>query len=111
MVRALVLGPDRGLEAALAEQGVEATRIEGPTTETDLKAAGIAEAALLFVTDPGEAAAISVAKGLAPPVRIVWYAPAAVPGFVTRQLDLGVDPDLIEPESLVEEQLAAIEAH
>ena len=111
MARALILGPDRGLEAALADQGVETARIEGPTTESALEAAGLPDAGLLFVTDAGEASAISVAKGLAPDVRIVWYAPASVPGFVTRQLDLGVDPALIEPDSLVEEQLAAIEAH
>ena len=110
MARALILGPDRGLEAALADHGVETTRIQGPTTEADLEAAGLAEAGLLFVTDAGEASAISVADGLAPAVRIVWYAPAAVPGFVTRQLDLGVDPALIEPESLVAEQVAAIGA-
>ncbi len=109
MTHALIIGPDRGLEAALKAAGVETTQVSTPTTEDALEGAGLAEARLLFVTDPEEATAIPVAKGHHPPVRIVWYAPDAVPDFVTRQLDLGVDPSLIDPDVLVEEQLQALE--
>ncbi|MFW6383953.1 MAG: DUF7126 family protein [Halodesulfurarchaeum sp.] len=109
MTHALIIGPDRGLEAALADAGVETTRIDGPTTEAKLDGAGLADAALLFVTDAAEGSAIPVARDLHPTVRIVWYAPEAVPGFVSRPLDLGVDPSLIEPDALVAEQLVAVE--
>ncbi|MDZ7850203.1 MAG: CTP synthetase [Halodesulfurarchaeum sp.] len=110
MTRALIVGPDRGLDAVLTANDVETTQVPTPVTETDLDEAGLAEAALLFVTDPGEATAIPVAKRLQPGLRIVWYAPDSVPEFVTRQLDLGVDPSLIEPEILIEEQLLALGA-
>jgi hypothetical protein len=110
MTYALIVGPDRGLETALADNSVDTTQIQTPVTEADLDEAGLAEAALLFVTDAGEAAAIPVAKRRQPAVRIVWYAPDSVPEFITRQLDLGVDPSLIEPDLLIEEQLLALDA-
>lgn len=109
MTRALIIGPDRGLEPALAGEGVETTQVQTPITESALEEAGLAEVGLLFVTDAEEATAIPVAKGQHPALRIVWYAPDAVPAFVTRQLDIGVDPSLIDPDVLVEEQLQALD--
>ena len=109
MTRALIVGPDRGLDAVLQANDVETTRVPTPVTEADLDEAGLADAALLFVTDSAEATAIPVAKRRQPAVRIIWYAPDSVPEFVTRQLDIGVDPSLIEPDILVEEQLLALE--
>jgi len=108
MTGALILGPDRGLEAALTDNGVETTQVQRPSTEANLTEAGLEEAALLFVTDPEEASAIPVARGAQPDVRIVWYAPDSVPEFATRQLDLGVDPRLIDPGILIEEQVSAL---
>jgi hypothetical protein len=109
MTRALIVGPDRGLAAPLTEQGIETVPVETPASGEDLQAAGIADASLLFVTDGTEATLISVATELNPGLRIVWYAPTSVPEFATRQLDLGVDPSLIDAAALVEEQLAAVE--
>jgi hypothetical protein len=109
MTRALILGPDRGLEAALSETGVESARIDGPASERTLEDAGLADTALLFVTDPAEASSIPVATAINPELRVVWYAPDSVPGFVTGQLDLGVDPAIAEPSVLVEEQLSALD--
>ena len=110
MTHSLIVGPDRGLEAALTAQNVGTTQVPTPVTEADLEEAGLADATLLFVTDPDEATAIPVAKRHQPDLRIVWYAPDSVPEFVTRQLDLGVDPSLIDPEILIEEQLLALGA-
>lgn len=110
MTSALIVGPDRGLEPMLKENDVETTHVPTPVTEADLEEAGLAEASLLFITDKSEATAIPVAKRRQPEVRIVWYAPDSVPEFVTRQLDLGVDPSLIDPELLIEEQLLALGA-
>ncbi len=110
MTQALIVGPDRGLEAELTKNDVETTQVPIPITEADLDDAGLADAALLFITDKAEATAIPVAKRRQPEVRIVWYAPDSVPEFVTRQLDLGVDPSLIDPEVLIEEQLLALGA-
>lgn len=110
MTLALILGPDRGLEAALAAEDIEVVRVESPSTEAALEEAGVADAGLLFVTDPDEASSISVATAKNPELRVVWYAPDSVPEFVTRQLDLGVDPDLVAPSVLVEEQRSAVDA-
>ncbi|MFB6110343.1 MAG: CTP synthetase [Halodesulfurarchaeum sp.] len=110
MARALIVGPDRGLEAPLAEHGVETVRIETPASGEDLERAGVADASLCFLTDAAEATLVSVARERHPEIRIVWYAPRTVPEFATRQLDLGVDPTLIGPTVLVEEQLASLDA-
>ena len=109
MTESLIVGPDRGLEAVLTAHDVGTTQVSTPVTEADLEEAGLADASLLFVTDADEATAIPVAKRRQPALRIVWYAPDSVPEFVTRQLDLGVDPSLIGPEILIEEQLLAID--
>lgn len=109
MTNALIVGPDRGLTTPLTENGVEIAQVSTPVTEAVLNEAGLEETDLLFVTDAAEATAISVAKRLQSSLRIVWYAPDSVPEFVTRQLDLGVDPSLIDPDILVEEQLLALD--
>ncbi|MGM0371695.1 MAG: DUF7126 family protein [Halobacteriota archaeon] len=110
MTHAIIVGPDRGLEAALGAHDVTTTRIETPASAADLDAAGIDDASLFFLTDGAEATLVPVAREHHPELRIVWYATQAVPEFVTRQLDLGVDPELADAAFLVEEQVQALES-
>lgn len=105
-MQAVIVGPDRGIEAALAKEGVETVRVAGLATGESLDDAGLADADLLVITDAGEATAVPVARDRNPDVRIVFYTPDTVPEFVTGQLDLAVDPDLLSPE-IVAEELAA----
>ncbi|MFB6093921.1 MAG: CTP synthetase [Halanaeroarchaeum sp.] len=108
-MNAVIVGPDRGLGAALADHGVGTTRVEGPATGEALDAAGLAGASLLVITDLAEATAVPVAKDRNPDVRVVSYAPTSVPEFVTGQLDLAVDPDLLAPAVVAEELVVTVE--
>jgi len=104
---AIVAGPDPdGLGDALAEEGFSVTRIEDVVSSSTLEAAGIDDAAMLVLTDVGEASGIPVAKELNPDVRVVVYSPQSLPEVATRQTDLAVDPALLDV-SVVAEELAA----
>jgi len=107
MTTAIVAGPDPdGLGDALAEEGFSVTRIEDVVSSSTLEAAGIDDAAMLVLTDVGEASGIPVAKELNPDVRVVVYSPQSLPEVATRQTDLAVDPALLDV-SVVAEELAA----
>ncbi len=109
MTRAIIAGPDRGIESELSAHGVETVRLNGLATGESLDQADIGTAHFLFITDVDEATAVSVAKDRNPDVRVVFYMHDAVPEFVKGQLDLAVDPDLLGPDVVVEELVAAIE--
>ncbi|UWG48774.1 TrkA, K+ transport system, NAD-binding component [Halanaeroarchaeum sp. HSR-CO] len=109
-MQAVIVGPDRGIEAALADHDVETTRVEGLATGESLDDAGLADADLLVITDAAEATAVPVAKDRHPSIRIVFYTTDSVPEFVTGQLDLAVDPDLLSPDVVAEELVASISA-
>ena len=100
---AILVGPDRELEAALRDQGVETTRLGGPATGESLSDARVAEADLLVVTDVGEATAIPVAREANPGVRVVIYAPETMPEFVRGQVDLAVAPGVLSPDVIATE--------
>jgi hypothetical protein len=103
---AIVAGPDPdGLGDALAEEGFSITRIEDVVSSSTLEAAGIDDAAMLVLTDVGEASGIPVAKELNPDVRVVVYSEQSLPEVATRQTDLAVDPALLDV-SVVAEELA-----
>lgn len=102
--QAIVVGPDRGVLPALEDDGISVVHVPTPTDGPTLTEAGLDEAAVLFVTDPEEATLVPVASERNPDLRIIWYAPAGVPAFITSTLDLGVDPALVEPPALVEGQ-------
>ena len=103
---AIVAGPDPdGLGDALAEEGFTITRIEDLVSSSTLEAAGIDDAAMLVLTDVGEASGIPVAKELNPDVRVVVYSEQSLPEVATRQTDLAVDPALLDV-SIVAEELA-----
>jgi len=104
---AIVAGPDPdGLGDALASEGFSITRIEDVVSSSTLEAAGIDDAAMVILTDVGEASGIPVAKELNPDVRVVVYSEQSLPEVATRQTDLAVDPALLDV-SVVAEELAA----
>ncbi|AKH98360.1 DUF7126 family protein [Halanaeroarchaeum sulfurireducens] len=107
-MKALIVGPDRGIETALADQGVDTRRVDGLATGESLDDAGLADADLLVITDADEATAVPVAKDRNPDVRIVFYTPQSVPEFVRGQLDLAVDPDLLGTDVVAEELVESL---
>ncbi len=103
---AIVAGPDPdGLGDALADEGFSITRIDG-VVSSSLETAGIDDAAMVVLTNVGEASGIPVAKELNPEVRVVVYSEQSLPEVATRQTDLAVDPALLDV-SVVAEELAA----
>lgn len=92
-------GPDdRGLEAALGETyDVRRTAI---ADGSGLENAGVADAEAFVLTDLSQATAIPVAKDLNPELTVLVYANGSLPGFVTRQTDLLLDPDLFDPAAV-----------
>ena len=106
-MKAIIVGPDRGLEAALSAEGFETARIDGFGTGANLEEAGISGADLLVLTDVSEATAVAVAKDLNPDVRVVIYSPETMPEFVRGQVDFAVAPDLLAPDVLAEELAGA----
>jgi hypothetical protein len=109
MIRAIIAGPDRGLESALSALGVEVTRIDDVVTGASLEAAAVTEATLLLLTDPDEATAVPIAKDLNPAIRTVFYTPDSLPEFIKGQLDLAIDPALLDATAVAEELVGSIE--
>ncbi|MFB6104782.1 MAG: CTP synthetase [Halobacteriaceae archaeon] len=102
----VVTGPDdAGVADALAAHGATVTRVTDAATQDRLREAGIDEAALLVVTDVGDATAIPVAKDRNPDIRAVLYTDDAVPPFVRGQLDLAIDPALLDAGTVAAELL------
>jgi len=102
-MKAIVVGPDRGIADALEAEGVEITRLEGVASGERLEDAGVADADLLVITDAGEATAVPVAREQNPDLKTVAYTPDSMPEFVKGVLDLAVDPALLDPETVAEE--------
>lgn len=106
-MNAILVGPDRDIEAALAAQGVETVRIDGPATGTSLEEAGVVDADLLVLTDVAEATAIPVAREANPDLRVVIYAEETMPEFVRGQVDLAVAPGVLDADVIAEELVGA----
>jgi len=102
-MKAIVVGPDRGIVDALESEGVEVTSIEGVASGQRLEDAGVADADLLVITDAAEATAIPVAREQNAALKTVAYTPDSMPEFVKGVLDLAVDPALLGPETVAEE--------
>ncbi|WP_435099886.1 DUF7126 family protein [Halarchaeum sp. P4] len=105
----IIVGPDRGLGAALDARGADVTRLEGAASGDRLREAGIESADLLVVTDVGEATAIPVALELNEGLKTVVYAADSVPEFVRGNLDLAVHPDVLPVEAVAEELTPDVE--
>jgi hypothetical protein len=99
----LIGGPDRGLADAFETLGVDVARIEGVITRDDLDREGIVDVDVFVLTDVGEASAVPVAKHRNRDVRVVVYDESTMPEFVRAQVDLAVDPKLLDPTTVAEE--------
>jgi hypothetical protein len=102
-MNAIVVGPDRGIAAALETQGVDVTRIEGVASGEKLTDAGVEDAGLLVVTDAGEATAVPVAIELNADLKTVAYTPDSMPEFVKAMLDFAIDPAALSADAVAEE--------
>ena len=103
-VTAIVAGPDDDeIAAALENEGVAVTRLDGSLTRPRLEEAGIVDADLYVLTDVAEATTIPIVCDLTDDIRTVVYARDTVPEFVRGQLDLAIDPALVEPFIVAEE--------
>lgn len=103
-MNAIVAGPDEdGIAEALESQGFDVTRLEGRLSRPVLEEAGILEADLYVLTDVAEATTIPIVCDLTDDVRTVIYARDSVPEFVRGQLDLAVDPALLDPAVVASE--------
>lgn len=107
MMRAIVAGPDAdGLGAALTDEGVETTHVEGIATRTALEDADAADVDLFVLTDVGQATAIPIVRELNGSLRVVVYDHESIPEFARGQADLILDPDLLGPDAVAEELAA-----
>ncbi|MFB6227608.1 MAG: CTP synthetase [Halobacteriales archaeon] len=102
-MNAILVGPDRGLGDALESTGISLARIDGPGTGNALASAGVDQADLLVVTEVGEATAVPIAKDENPAIDVVIYAPDTMPEFVRGQVDLAIDPELLDPDVVATE--------
>lgn len=101
---AVIAGPDgERLGDALAAEGLDVTRVEGPVTGETLEAAGLADATLFVLTDDTDPTAVPVAKDINPELRVVVYSRESLPEFVRGQVDIAVDPELLDAEVVAEE--------
>ncbi|WP_049926641.1 DUF7126 family protein [Halopiger goleimassiliensis] len=105
--QAIVAGPDEDdIGSALEAEGVDVTRVDGVISRPQLEDAGILEADLYVLTDVGQATTIPIVCDLNEDLRTVVYDRQTVPEFVTAQLDLAVDPRLVDASMVAEELLA-----
>ncbi len=101
---AVVAGPDEdGIGAALEGEGVDVTRVDGVVSRPHLEEAGIVGADLYVLTDIGQATTIPIVCDLNDDARTVVYARDTVPEFVKGQLDLAIDPQLMDASVVADE--------
>lgn len=107
-MRVLLVGPDdRGLEKTFADLGCEVVRLTEVATAETLQKAGVGDANILVLTDPSDATAVPIALEANPDLRTVIYSPEGIPEFVRGQLDLALDPRVLDPETVAEELVRA----
>ncbi|QLK24868.1 CTP synthetase [Natrinema zhouii] len=101
---AVVAGPDEdGIGAALESEGVDVTRLTGVLSRPQLEEAGIVAADLYVLTDTGQATTIPIACDLNDGLRTVVYARDTVPEFIRGQLDIAIDPRLMDASIVADE--------
>lgn len=108
-MNAIIIGPDRGLGDALESQGVRVKRVDLGSAE-ELEASGVADAALLVLTDVDESTSVSVALELNDRLKTVVYSPDTIPEFVRGQLDLALDTELLAADVVAEELANGVQA-
>ena len=93
--------PDR-ITDALEAEGHEVT-VADVGNRPGLEEAGVHDADVYLLTEMAQATSIVVAKDLNPDLRVVVYAEGSLPDFASRQTDLVVDPNLLDPSAVAEE--------
>ena len=105
-MQAIVAGPDEeGIADALEAAGAEVVRLDldAHLTRPDLEDAGIVDADLYVLTDVSQATTIPIVRDLTDELRTVVYDRNTVPEFVRGQLDLAVDPRLVDVDVVADE--------
>ena len=106
MSKVVIAGEDSdGLGEALESQGATVRYAEGTANRPALEDAGIVDADIFVLTDPGLATSVTVALDCNPDLRVVIYTSDSVPEFVKGQAGHIVDPALLDPETMAEEIL------
>ncbi|ELY82816.1 hypothetical protein [Natrinema pallidum] len=101
---AVVAGPDEDdIGAALESEGVTVSRLDGVISRPQLEEAGVVTADLYVLTDVGQATTIPIVCDLNDEVRTVVYAHRTVPEFVKGQLDIAIDPQLMDASVVADE--------
>ncbi|WP_424002880.1 DUF7126 family protein [Haloarcula salina] len=102
-MKVVLVGTDpNGLTDALDAEG-HAVTVADIGNRPGLEEAGIHDADVYLLTEMEQATSIAVAKDLNPDLRVVVYAEGSLPDFASRQADLVVDPNLLDPEAVAEE--------
>ncbi|WP_049900585.1 hypothetical protein [Natrinema sp. J7-1] len=101
---AVVAGPDEDdIGTALESEGVAVSRLDGVISRPQLEEAGVVTADLYVLTDVGQATTIPIVCDLNDEVRTVVYAHRTVPEFVKGQLDIAIDPQLMDASVVADE--------
>ncbi len=101
---AVVAGPDEDdIGTALESEGVAVSRLDGVISRPQLEEAGVVTADLYVLTDVGQATTIPIVCDLNDEVRTVVYANRTVPEFVKGQLDIAIDPQLMDASVVADE--------
>lgn len=93
---------DHDMETAIGDAGFDVTGVDLGNRPA-LEEAGIVDAAVLVVTEAGQATSIPVAKDLNPDLKVVVYADDSLPDFARGQTDLVLDPELFDPAAVADE--------
>ncbi|SIR77973.1 DUF7126 family protein [Natronorubrum thiooxidans] len=100
----IVAGPDEdNITEALEATGAHVARVTGVISRPVLEEAGVLEAELYVLTDVSEATTIPIVCDLNDDVRTVVYARDTIPDFIKGQLDLAVDPQLMDAAVVADE--------
>ncbi|MFP8953802.1 CTP synthetase [Natrialbaceae archaeon A-arb3/5] len=106
----IVAGPDEDeITPALEAEGADVARLEGVISRPQLEEAGIVEADLYVLTDVDQATTIPIVCDLTDDIKTVVYARDTIPEFIRGQLDLAIDPALIDASVLTDELLDSSE--
>ncbi|ELY44295.1 DUF7126 family protein [Natronorubrum sulfidifaciens] len=101
---AIVAGPDEDdIGEALEAAGADVARVTGVLSRPTLEEAGVLEAELYVLTDVSEATTIPIVCDLNDEIRTVVYARETIPDFIKGQLDLAVDPQLMDAAVVADE--------
>jgi hypothetical protein len=98
-----IAGPDDDAIADAVEAQGHEVSVAPIGNRPGLEEANIHDADVYVLTDLDQATSIAVAKDLNDDVRVVVYAEGSLPDFASRQTDLVVDPNLLDPGAVAEE--------